>query len=279
MGGSNICWNVMIGHVGPGVFVTALGLVGFIQCINKNFTAQKRQLTLFYLTAFFAPIGYFSEFMFSTRIGMENIHHFIIHTLVGLDALLIYLCDLTKTLPLRFRITFEAIAFLIAGFVFIAHANGNLLYNDLHFIMFPAFVITGFLHFLCEESSTRSLWVLRSLWISMTGGWLCNIGFGFFGYPGCIGYYGDSKAPIADHMVMGTVSAQIAYQFILWIIVYTAAYVSAKKMGYDTDFLNKEFLDVFDYLDITYYDKVMLILLLLFCILYMTHQIIYILIT
>ena len=73
---------------------------------------------------------------------------------------------------------------MVAGLVFIAHANGNALYNYMHIMMLPYLFIAGLVHFFCEEYSNKSLWLLRSLWISMTGGWMINIGFGFFGYPG-----------------------------------------------------------------------------------------------
>lgn len=74
-------------------------------------------------------------------------------------------------------------------------------------------------------------------------GWLQNIGYGFFSLPGCIGYYGEASSTMDSKMIMSPVSAQIAYQFLMWIAIYSIGFVIANWLGYDVSFVDKEFDD------------------------------------
>jgi hypothetical protein len=214
------CWNCLLGHLGPGAYITTAGLLFFLHGLRASFLRRRRlEQALFAASAVFGPLGFLTETAFTWPPQMANLHHYSLYLLVMVAALLYHFCRIKQLYPRELSVAYECLMLPVAGFIFLSHNHGNALYVGFHQVMFPGLIVSGIMHYVCEtQKNAAAMKVLRGLGISTLGTWFAHVGVGFFLY-GDSGTLGSSMDEIDPHHAWASLGNILAGHVMSWAVL------------------------------------------------------------
>lgn len=214
------CWNCLVGHLGPGSYITIVGLLYYLFGVRATFLGKGRlEYAIFGVTAVFGPLAFLVETAFTWPPKMANLHHYSLYLLLMVASILYYFCRIKQLYPAQLSIAYECLMLPVAGFIFTSHNHGNALYVGFHQIMFPGLILGGLMHYMCEtQKNVSTLEVLRGLWISAMGTWFSHIGVGFYLY-GDGGTLGSHMDEMDDHHAWASLGNILAGHVMTWAIL------------------------------------------------------------